>query len=664
MVCPYCSTEMTPIELNGKVFCSNCGLTIANNSTGTIEIPQPTISQYFNEIHKDKTDTLEGTTSTITSDLIPDEKETDIQPMIPSQEEVPPTNPTDTKPIDYFGQFRNVPVEERASDNGRKLEVRTDDNISDTEKSVSISDNSKPITEEAVESLGINTSEQSTETPPQTEETPTLSHDEETVPISYVEESIPVSQTDETVPIPKIETSLPTPNIPEPSPKLEVEETIPIPRTDEPVSNSHIEESVAAPKAEQMTSPQIEESSPKTIVEEQIPIAQDRQPIYVSQKDETVSESRISDLSIPTEKDFENHTIAQNQVAPVSSYVELANPGDEKETLEAGEILLDILAEESTQKEINHDTQPHKNKKKDVLGGAPQNPIEYPEIPTDTETNEKDDVFITLNKNVSEVVEKEELPKTDFERISEKQIPETDTSINDETIEKLEEQIAKTPEPVVDISTDELSKYDPDAIDFKNVHESDQKTSVIKEYFSSALEQDKRKVKTKTKKKMKALPSRFILLFFLLFTLVLFIGVGGYFILNSNKPQTLIQEAKESATFTTVIPSNLPDGYVMFTSDYNDSTKTFKVEYVFATDKAKTITFSQILSEDSEKYISDYKGQTNTSFIEKEITGITYTEINDVNLFWVNNGFVFTIETKNFTFSNDLLYKMAETINQ
>jgi hypothetical protein len=28
MVCPYCSTDMEPIELNGKVFCSNCGLTI------------------------------------------------------------------------------------------------------------------------------------------------------------------------------------------------------------------------------------------------------------------------------------------------------------------------------------------------------------------------------------------------------------------------------------------------------------------------------------------------------------------------------------------------------------------------------------------------------------------------------------------------------------
>ena len=43
MICPYCSVEMSPIDLSGKIFCSNCGMTIGNNSKPS-SVPAPTIS--------------------------------------------------------------------------------------------------------------------------------------------------------------------------------------------------------------------------------------------------------------------------------------------------------------------------------------------------------------------------------------------------------------------------------------------------------------------------------------------------------------------------------------------------------------------------------------------------------------------------------------------
>ncbi len=46
MVCPYCSTDMEPIELSGKVFCSNCGLTIKNNQPAQVN----TVSQSFQKV--------------------------------------------------------------------------------------------------------------------------------------------------------------------------------------------------------------------------------------------------------------------------------------------------------------------------------------------------------------------------------------------------------------------------------------------------------------------------------------------------------------------------------------------------------------------------------------------------------------------------------------
>lgn len=42
MICPYCSEDIEPIELNGKTFCSNCGLGINNSSLSSAsEVQKP-----------------------------------------------------------------------------------------------------------------------------------------------------------------------------------------------------------------------------------------------------------------------------------------------------------------------------------------------------------------------------------------------------------------------------------------------------------------------------------------------------------------------------------------------------------------------------------------------------------------------------------------------
>jgi len=186
-------------------------------------------------------------------------------------------------------------------------------------------------------------------------------------------------------------------------------------------------------------------------------------------------ESRIPDIAIPSEADFE---VGQNEIEPQKSYLELANPGNELDALNASGILLDILGEESKPKlpEVK-ETKTHKAPRKltvDILKDKPENPIEHPEL----EAAEEE---VALEK-----------PQPAVDAKTEKKI------------EKLEKKIEDMPEPVVELTEEDAVKYDPDTL----------KSQAIKEYFSSALSEARNKpVSTKnqvakpkakkTKKKLK-----------------------------------------------------------------------------------------------------------------------------------------------------------------
>jgi hypothetical protein len=111
-----------------------------------------------------------------------------------------------------------------------------------------------------------------------------------------------------------------------------------------------------------------------------------------------VFESKISELSIPSEDDFDSAGSSENESA--GSYIEIADPGNEKSTLEASGILLDILGEDAKAANIKPSvisTEAEKSSLDRSLDPARDdnvlNPVLEPEIPAKTDTKEDDDIY-------------------------------------------------------------------------------------------------------------------------------------------------------------------------------------------------------------------------------------------------------------------------------
>ena len=548
MICPYCSTDMEPIELNGKVFCSNCGLTIANNG------PTPssnTISPDPDKISEVTTDAAEE----VEFPIIP-EIAASSSAVIPSVAEESLSNtPEGSRGL---GQDDN---EERVT-TPRKLEV-------ETEESIATPESWSPVTTAAAADLGI-------------------------------EAALTVPE----APVPEVVAETPT-----------------------------------------------------------------ELPTF---------ESKIADLSIPSEDDFS--AAAPTETTP-GSYVELANPGNERSTLETSGILLDILGEGSKQEPVPISSNESENSKTASSRDARTiDPVTEPEIPKETETKEQDDIY-TLPSEIkvglrNKKVKKEDknisvIPSVAEESLS--NIPEGSRELGrddnetidpktEKKIEKLETKIAEAPVPVVDLSPEEAEKYDPDTIDLHEINMGDAKSKVIKDYFSTAIEKDKTAHKTKAKQKKQKKSWKALGIFVAVLIGFAILGFAGYYAYTYYKPANRAAKAQETAKFTTLSPTYIPEGYILATSTYSDSAKTYETKYAFTNDALATITYKQVKTEDGKKFISDYLLSVNATFIEKEINGIVFTEANKTNLLWSKNGFVYVIEANNFTLSNDLLYKMAESV--
>jgi len=530
MVCPYCSTDMTPIELNGKVFCSNCGLTIANNAP-QVPYEQPTINP--------APETITGVATEA-----PEEIEFPVIPEVVAAVETPVEAAPAVTPTDYFGQFSNNETTATPESIGRKLEISTDE-----------SEVIRPITEQTAQDLGI--------------------------------------------------------------------------------------ETIVAPEP---------------------------------------TESKIADLVIPSEDDFAISEPTAEPSVPMSSYVELANPGDEKETLEASGILLDILGEETTPhtpvaevatpemipviSEPLTEIIPTMEEVSDV---PELDPISEPEIPEHTETQEEDDLYV-LPTEIKVGLRKKKSTKGEVPVPVETKTPEFSEEVIDakteKRIEALEKEITEIPEPVISITPDEVTQIDPDTISKDEIHVDDnEKSKIIKDYFTTAIEKDKTKIKTK-KKKAKNKKSLKVALFTLI-GIVTIAGLGtlGYFGYNYYTRPTAAAEAKENVEFNTFSPTYIPEGYTLLDTKYTSSTGTHETVYQFADDAEKTIVLKQIKTDNAEQTISDYLQAADTTYIEKVQNGVTYTETAQPSLIWKNGDFVLILETKNFTYSNDFIYKMAEAVN-
>jgi len=380
-----------------------------------------------------------------------------------------------------------------------------------------------------------------------------------------------------------------------------------------------------------------------------------------------VFESKISELSIPSEDDFDSAGSSENESA--GSYIEIADPGNEKSTLEASGILLDILGEDAKAANIKPSvisTEAEKSSLDRSLDPARDdnvlNPVLEPEIPAKTDTKEDDDIYTLpsevkvglANKKIRKEAHHSELTKDVTEDLID---PKTEKKI-----EKIEEKIEDISEPEVSLTPEEAEKYDPDTIDVADIHPDSTKGQVIKEYFTAAIEKDKVAKKTKTKKKAQKnhrVLLGWMLLALAIVTAITFVSLYAY---KYFSPENQVEKTQENADFTTIEPSYIPEGYSLSSSDYSVTDQAFMTTYEFLDNPAETITFKQVRTSLPDKYISDYLKADVVSFVEKEINGILYTEINKNNLIWQNVGFVFIIETQNYELSNELLYKMADSV--
>lgn len=540
MVCPYCSADMTPIELNGKVFCSNCGLTIANNAPQESYI-QPIINPEPDVVSNVKTNAPEE----IEFPVVPEVVES-IEPTVADIPAIPVE--TVTPPIDYFGQFSEPEVESSPENEGVKLTVTTEDVAPTPEPIVEMA---RPITEQTERDLGL-------------------------------------------------EINL------------------------EPATQ----------------------------------------------------ESKISDLVIPSEDDFDITEPAVEAVSPVSSYVELANPGDERETLEASGILLDILGEESTSVPATPSLViPSKAEESisNISEGSLQqgrddtklDPILEPELPAETATKVEDDIY-TLPSEIKVGLRKKKTAKPVVAAVpvaAEDILTDTIDTKTEKKIEALEEKITEIPEPVISVTPDEATRIDPDTItpDEIKVNDSD-KSKVIKDYFSTAIEKDKTKIKAKKKQIKKKKSHKAIGIVALSLTLVVILGSGGYYGYNYLSKPAAQASVSEKANFTILTPEYIPEGYALSSTSYDSGKDTQVSTFQFADDKGKTITLKQVRTDKPSQVIADYIQGANTSYTQKEVGGVVYTETKQPSLLWQNGEFVLILETQNFTYSNDFIYKMAEAV--
>lgn len=313
----------------------------------------------------------------------------------------------------------------------------------------------------------------------------------------------------------------------------EVAEATPVEPVDQPV----IAEESAPRKVEVTTEePIVQTEFSKPITEEAMKDLGITPEIPVEPEPETpVLESKIADLTIPSEEDFDASKETETAAA---SFVELPVVGDEKSTLEAGGLLLDILSEETKEPVVNYSSNASEKPKHDSSRDARTiDPIVEPEIPVKTETKVEDDIY-TLPSEVKVGLRNKKVKKTEI--LNQVQDDEKPDSKIEKKIEKLEEKIAETPEPVVDITPEEAKNYDPDTIEVHDIDPNDHKSKVIKDYFNDAIDRDKKTHKKKKQKKDRPKKTLRIFMYTLLAILItLLLVVMVYTVYVYFKPTTI-----------------------------------------------------------------------------------------------------------------------------
>jgi hypothetical protein len=629
MVCPYCSTDMEPIELNGKVFCSNCGLTIKTLAEPTRLDPNASVvSGYKNPslnepIKNDSAFPTEGTT-----------------PISPNN-----MNPITDSAKEELGIEVNHPENDLEAPNNPPLEI--------TEEPV-LSESSDAVIEE-------NSTAQITSNSPEIKES-----NKDTDDIDSIVKTL--SQAD-------LQTHKPLPGSANSEQIKEIESLAAGSILLDILSDDLIQK---------------EDEAEVKVLDAAKKLVKHIKPADISEANNTESEKTNKNSEIP---ETSNQIAIEKEAERSETEEEIKQIEDKIHNLEEKSFEVsdkeikkyDPDALDMAHLKIEHKTSrivPNNDNIKETIRAAiiPQS------VPETNQSMDKvqqenipleDDFSVVVDKqlNKSELNLENEVGTTKQDSVIPQITPEVTTTKPQTLKQKNKKPFSfsnlfksnkiKKAKPPKDVSRKSLH-------DDANIKVERKSSHVSPEYFKKIIEINKAQNKiakpashnnSKGKKAVKNKKNSL---------LYIFIGFISFFVLitaifminNSTKPEAQIEKAISSATFNTKKPNYIPEGYILSNADFDKTKNIYKLEYRFATDKNRKIIFEQTKQSEPTDYINnlikfDYKDK---EFTQKTVAEQDYTEVAKYTILWNRAEMVYTISATNTIMDNNLLYKMAESI--
>jgi hypothetical protein len=674
LVCPYCSTDMEPIELNGKTFCSNCGLTIG---AATPHTPAADISPYSATDQSAPTssfDTVAPVATLSPQTPIKDEMKESLGLPINEEGDLIIADSKEPETSEVLDDIPTIPTEPETPVSV-KLSVNSTDEVS-----TSTDESYYPLPAEAV----------------------AAESDRDTEPDEPVAEMPPVSDFSDTIDseIPHLTQSVDIPD------ENDFESA---PAQDPDDYSKAIEkkiEEVDTLGASGILLDILNENYKATERSNQVKALEAAEDLVeqITVEPETHSESK------PTQG---GDILDSSPVNPLE-HLEITSPLDELEIvapvllektrktktkeIDASEPLVAPTAEVTGTEETPEADElymlPHElpskpgPKKKKATDKAIKDIEKELENLSDPKTDTDDLESMEFDPDTIAPIKSDDTANTEIEPVtvvedtvvpevvSEEKAPTTITPEVEAADPTTEEEV------VADKATTDAPEESPslETLPIENtVEEKPHKDATLKQaavtsFFKNKIEGPNHKKKglfdfaekkKKTQKTKTKLPLGLILSITIpTVILVVLIGVFSYlYFANPATDKAQNNQVAETTNFSSLTPLTIPVGFEMTSSNFDPATKTMTIKYAFANESEKTITYTQKEVSDVTTAITDFvKTKPGATFITKEESGTSFTELNSKDLVWTKDNFLFTIETVNYDFALDLIYKMALSI--
>jgi hypothetical protein len=636
LVCPYCSTDMQPIELNGKTFCSNCGLTIGAADN--------TVTDAISNFPLPPTDLAAPPKPAFPEETLGD-SQTPIKDEAKTELGIDPES-SNLNQVD--SPITDVQNEQNASQIDQPLPPEVDN------QPIKLKVNTEPETpvETDLQALASEFNDQTEDNEP-TVESPQNNLEPELAPEDELPVAIPADNTN---------------NLPEGINQSDsLVDKIDIP-TEADFNLSSAENSISS-MTNTVTDDKTKEIDTLGASGILLDILGDN--LETQQRQEKLdslkaAEDLLDDIKMPKDKVPKTSVKITKAEPKILSDIlegtpqnpeekpELRSPLDtpEVEKVETDGIVSgkDILKEAELYSLPEKHVGMRKKKTKKIEGSDNQS----------LSTNTKESKGVEPQEDVPPVPE-----------IGAEQIEQTNEIENKTEIGRLEREIKKAETDIVELTDDEKSEYDPSTLPTENdaKTEEDTKTNkqaILTEYFKTKMTKKPNYLKDEwgreTKKSAKTKPRSWILPTILssLFLIILS-SLGFSYIFFYKTPTVHISETQNVSTFTGHRPTFLLQGYQL--SDTQSGSDSLALTYVSEKDTSSTIIYTEKRPTDMQAYISSFTSKPGVNFVTKEVGDISYTEINGNTLVWTKDDYVYSIEATNYKQSVNLLYQMAQSVN-